>query len=258
SQESSCAISIRGDEEVEDRARRIRRAIVAIEAELGTLENSLEKYAKAADSLDAETLNSSSEISQRIGTNIEAAQELLGQAQNALTNLTSLVAHLKRKYGDTQALVDRLLSKLQSAKANSDSLEDQETLCEQLLSITSQLDLHGEHIDNTFLQRELLGKFSIDVQRQILRQKPKWKVTAPTTRGSEKRVGWRKESFHSAETSENQLAPCFYCGKTGHPAKNCTEIPSLDQRLEIIKTQKLCRNCGQKDHTAAKCNQRGL
>ncbi|KAK6028872.1 zinc knuckle [Ostertagia ostertagi] len=343
---------IREDEEVEDRARRIRRAIVAIEAELGTLESSLEKYAKAADSLERRiTQNCLIKRKQALTTltvlqrgteplevpsvsgspqisevklapvpvpkfsgeiwewetfwktfehtihskNIDniyklnylmdalqgAAKQSVEQFQVSSETYPLVVAHLKKKYGDTQALVDRLLNKLQSAKANSDSLEDQETLCEQLLSITSQLDLHGEHIDNTFLQRELLGKFSIDVQRQILRQKPKLKTeetwstmallrTAKEFVEAELRI-IRQVKSHSSNNkrkrdtsgmeerksplsrnfAKNQLAPCFYCGKTGHPAKNCTEIPSLDQRLEIIKAQKLCRNCGQKDHTAA-------
>ncbi|KAK6019248.1 peptidase family A16 [Ostertagia ostertagi] len=102
-----------------------------------------------------------------------AAKESVKHFQVAGHTYPLVIAHLKRKYGDTQALVDRLLSKLQSTEADSDHLKDQETLCEQLTSITSQLDLHGEHIDNTFLQKQLLAKFSVDVQRQILRQKAK-------------------------------------------------------------------------------------
>ncbi|KAK6745198.1 hypothetical protein RB195_011736 [Necator americanus] len=78
---------------------------------------------------------------------------------------------LKEKYGNTQALVDQLLHKLTTTTARNERLEEQETLCEQLHSIVSQLHLKGEHIDNTFLQKQLLAKFSVDIQRHILRQK---------------------------------------------------------------------------------------
>ncbi|KAK6761807.1 hypothetical protein RB195_022770 [Necator americanus] len=54
-----------------------------------------------------------------------------------------VIEHLKEKYGDKQALIDQLLKNLHGARARTDSLEEQEALCEQLHSITSQLTLKG-------------------------------------------------------------------------------------------------------------------
>lgn len=87
----------------------------------------------------------------------------------ASTHLSSPIS--SRKYGNKQALVECLLRKLQSAKSRSTGLDDQETLCEQLFSIVSQLKLKNEHVDNTFLQKQLLAKIFVDVQRHILHEK---------------------------------------------------------------------------------------
>ncbi|KAK6755522.1 hypothetical protein RB195_014102 [Necator americanus] len=46
---------------------------------------------------------------------------------------------------------------------------------------------------------------------------------------------------------------CFYCDKCGHQPKNCTEVPTIEQRRHIMKTKKLCHNCGANDHIATKC-----
>ncbi|KAK5968528.1 hypothetical protein GCK32_010984 [Trichostrongylus colubriformis] len=81
-----------------------------------------------------------------------------------------VIAYLQEKYGDQQALVDELLRRLQNPRASSDSLRDQGNLCERLTSFENQLRLKGEQVDNVFLQKQLLRKFSTDVQRHILRQ----------------------------------------------------------------------------------------
>uniref|UniRef100_A0A7I4YKH5 UVRC domain-containing protein n=1 Tax=Haemonchus contortus TaxID=6289 RepID=A0A7I4YKH5_HAECO len=84
-----------------------------------------------------------------------------------------VVAYLKNKYDDKEALIERLLHNLQYARAHTDRLEDQESLCEELESIVSQLKIKGEHVDNVFLQRQLISKFSPEVQKHVIRQKTK-------------------------------------------------------------------------------------
>ncbi|KIH55491.1 integrase core domain protein, partial [Ancylostoma duodenale] len=186
---------------------------------------------------------------------------------------------LKQKYGDKQALVDQLLRNLHEARSRTDRLKDQEALCEQLHSITPQLTLKGEHVDNTFLQKELIAKFSLDVQRHILRQKARlvdegnWntavlsaaiehiKTELKINRQVEHGLGsgklertstGDKKHFNKAEVFPRSV-PCFYCHKSGHPAKDCSEVASLEQRLQVMRMQNLCRNCGGKDHWATKC-----
>ncbi|VDL81191.1 unnamed protein product [Nippostrongylus brasiliensis] len=102
---------------------------------------------------------------------------LQGEAKNSIkqyeisrTTYPAVISYLQEKYGDKEALIDQLLWKLQAARAPSNRLEDQENLCESLMALVNQLELKGEHIDNIFLQKQLLGKFSMEVQRQILRQ----------------------------------------------------------------------------------------
>ncbi|KAK5981372.1 hypothetical protein GCK32_017224 [Trichostrongylus colubriformis] len=117
--------------------------------EVEKVEDALIKCSSTVDELPVGT-PSKEEILKRAEANIDAAQE---------------------KNGNTRALADQLVNRLQALRATSDSLEHQLRLCDQLSSITLQLELKGEHINNTFLQKQLLSKFSTGVQRHILRQK---------------------------------------------------------------------------------------
>ncbi|VDM64380.1 unnamed protein product [Angiostrongylus costaricensis] len=62
-----------------------------------------------------------------------------------------VISHLKNKYGNKQDLIDELLNSVQTTKANSDRLEDQQTLCKHLFSVMSQLAHNGEFVDATHL-----------------------------------------------------------------------------------------------------------
>ncbi|KAK6742674.1 hypothetical protein RB195_010121 [Necator americanus] len=200
-----------------------------------------------------------------------------------IDNLFKLNYLLDVLRGDAResALVDQLLHKLATTTARNERLEEQETLREQLHSIVSQLNLKGEHIDNTFLQKQLLAKFSVDIQRHILRQKAyhekdnTWNTmallsTAKEYVKSELKITRQVEQYQHNPTRKRQhVVPenrdtsniptkwrptnCFYCNKCGHQPKNCTEVPTIEQRLHIMKTKKLCHNCGANDHIATKC-----
>ncbi|ETN68228.1 hypothetical protein NECAME_05709 [Necator americanus] len=120
----------------------------------------MKKFNEAVDRLD-DKAQSLPDIIGRIKTNTTAAQTLLDKANKALARLIQeklefnqeksslnsiyqlVIEHLKEKYGDKQALIDQLLKNLHGARARTDSLEEQEALCEQLHSITSQLTLKG-------------------------------------------------------------------------------------------------------------------
>ncbi|KAK6736300.1 hypothetical protein RB195_019152 [Necator americanus] len=151
-----------------------------------------------------------------------------------------VIEQLKEKYGDKQALIDQFLKNLHGARARTDSLKDQEPLCEQLHSITSQLTLKGEHVDNVFLQMGLLAKFSVDVQGHILRQRTQlknegnWSTAALLSAAKqhiktelkinrqvehslesgkmEKTNAGKKEYFSKTEVVP-RVALCFYCHK---------------------------------------------
>ncbi|ETN74111.1 zinc knuckle [Necator americanus] len=285
--------------------KRIRTAKTAIVTEANKLEAAMEKFSEAVDRLDNKR-QSLPEIIERHETNTTAAQTLLDHAKRALTRLIRLqeelefdqeqrslnrcevsgstyqlvIEQLKEKYGDKQALIDQLLKNLHGARARTDSLKDQEPLCEQLHSITSQLTLKREHVDNVFLQMELLAKFSVDVQGHILRQRTQlknegnWSTAALLSAAKqhiktelkinrqvehslgsgkmEKTNAGKKEYFSKTEVVP-RVALCFYCHKSGHPAKGCDEVTSREQRVQIKRMQNFCHNCGGKDHWATKC-----
>ncbi|ETN84094.1 zinc knuckle [Necator americanus] len=207
-----------------------------------------------------------------------------GNEYAAIGTETNKLEAAMEKFNE-QALVDQLLKNLHGARARTDRLKDQEALCEQLHSITSQITLKGEHVDNIFLQKELLAKFSVDVQRHILRQntqlknggnwstaallsaamehiKTELKITRQVEHslgsGKMEKTNAEKKKYFSKTEVVPRLAPCFYCHKSGHPAKDCDEVTSREQRVQIMRMQNLCHNCGGKDNWATKCPKTNL
>ncbi|KAK6018046.1 zinc knuckle [Ostertagia ostertagi] len=254
--------------------QKIRKAKTIIQSEINNADCALDKYVKTADDLSPDVPRLD-EILQKVKSNSEAAQELLQKARTAVTTLNE-------KYGNTQSLVDQLLRNAQMLRARSDRLEDQQKLYEQLFSLTSQLQLKGEHIDNSFFQKLLLGKFSEPIQRHILRQKQQLSTETWDTRTllatakdyieAEIRISKQVEKHYgninefanshfkkeyrpnsSIRKQSKGDVPCFYCNKSGHPAKNCDAFPSREERLEIMKKNKLCHNCGSRNHATPQC-----
>ncbi|VDL68781.1 unnamed protein product, partial [Nippostrongylus brasiliensis] len=192
-----------------------------------------------------------------------------------------VINHLKEKYGDNRVLVDELLTKLQNCTARSERLIDQHRLCEEITSIVPQLELKNEHVDNTFLQKQIMAKFSVAVQSAVLRQKQHFAVDTWTTRSLletvkghikaelniVRQVEMPKEDAHSMtkhkamERQEQQNAKarrnrftCFFCRKSEHRPKDCEEFPTREKRIEAMKKQNLCLNCGRQGHAAAACS----
>ncbi|KAK6020115.1 zinc knuckle [Ostertagia ostertagi] len=271
--------------------RRIRATKATLSMEVGKVEDALIKYSSTVDELPVST-PSKEEFLKRAEANINTVEEVLDRAHTALTKLLQLQEELEcqiqaqttpseEKYGNAQALVDQLVSRLQASQARSDSLADQIALCDQLSSITSQLELKGEHISKAFLQKQSLSKFSTEVQRHVLRQKCRkeaegsWstkvlladakeyveselKINAQLEQRKPNHTDRQERSSTKfrMETRQTTRAPaptCFYCNKPGHPAKSCPEVTTLSQRLQIIRTRKLCKNCGGENHLAMRC-----
>ncbi|KAK6018122.1 zinc knuckle [Ostertagia ostertagi] len=210
------------------------------------------------------------------------ARETVKQFQISRGAYPLVVEHLKRKYGDTQVLVEQLIQRLHNLRALSERLDDQEKLCEQLSSIVAQLHLKGENVNNVFLQRQLLGKFTEDIQRQVLRKKEQespesnWDTTTLLAAAKSyiamelkirSRTNKRKEdrpTVQSLKGSKRDLGSnngnrkaanrgCFYCSKQDHSPTDCKHVTTREERLEVIRKGKLCHNCGSKDHMVGQC-----
>ncbi|KAK6031097.1 zinc knuckle, partial [Ostertagia ostertagi] len=211
------------------------------------------------------------------------AKETVKQFEVSGRTYPLVVAHLKEKYGNTQALVDHMIRRLQKARAQSERLEHQEKLLEELSSIVSQLQLKGENVDNCFLQDQLLGKFTEGIQRHVLRTKEQrspndnWDTNMLLSCAKEyirtelkivTRVGKRREQQPVQEPAGDRRYPrtgrkiasaserqhsCFYCGKGDHAAKDCTEVATREERMSFMRKRNLCLNCGSAEHWAGQC-----
>ncbi|KAK5982288.1 hypothetical protein GCK32_016815, partial [Trichostrongylus colubriformis] len=65
---------------------------------------------------------------------------------------------------------------------------------------------------------------------------------------------YRKESSEARTTQKFRGEPCFYCEKWGHKPRNCMEVPTVERRIQTMRTKKLCNNCGGKDHRTEACS----
>ncbi|KAK6017595.1 zinc knuckle [Ostertagia ostertagi] len=211
------------------------------------------------------------------------ARETVKQFEVSGRTYPLVIAHLKEKYGNSQALVSHMVRRLQRARAHSERLEHQEKLLEELSSIVSQLHLKGENVDNCFLQDQLLGKFTKGIQRHVLRTKEQqlpndiWNTTTLLNCAKEyirtelkiaTRVGETHDQRSTQEPAIDRRNPragrriissskrqdsCFYCGKGDHSAKDCSEIATREERLTFMRKRNLCLNCGSGEHWAEQC-----
>nr|CDJ90687.1 Protein of unknown function DUF1759 and Protein of unknown function DUF1758 domain containing protein [Haemonchus contortus] len=206
------------------------------------------------------------------------AKETVKQYEVSSQTYPLVINHLKAKYGNRHMLIEELLKKFHNCTARSDRLHDQQLLCEELSAIICQLQLKGEHVDNSFLQKQLMGKFTVSIQRAVLRQKQQmsgedWNTSLLLSTIREHimsemniihQVEEKKVSARSLRTSaanerntqstlKERAYTCFYCKKPGHSPTQCKEVLTRAKRLEIMKRHNLCIDCGGQDHGVAQC-----
>ncbi|KAK5976195.1 Zinc knuckle, partial [Trichostrongylus colubriformis] len=153
-----------------------------------------------------------------------------------------------------------------------------EMLLEELDSVTKE---HKDAVPNRSPDKQLLGKFTEDVQRQVLRKKEQdspersWdtatllsaaknyiamelKVVSRTNKKREHHLSEAqsfKEKMSSSRESKRTTdwRNCFYCGRQDHVPRDCDFVRTREARLDIIRKKKLCHNCGAKDHLVSQC-----
>ncbi|KAK6040082.1 zinc knuckle [Cooperia oncophora] len=140
-----------------------------------------------------------------------------------------------------------------------------------------------ENIDNSFLQDQLLGKFTEGIQRNVLRakeQRPQndnWDATTLLNCAKDYirtelkiviRVGKKRDPQPAHEQAADRRSPpsgrsivssserqysCFYCSKKDHSAKDCTEVVTREERYAFMRRRNMCLNCGSTEHWAVQC-----
>ena len=180
------------------------------------------------------------------------AKAFVKQYQISRETYPMVIAHLKKKYGNKQALVQQLLDRLHRAQATNEGLEEQESLCETLFSLVSQLRQKGELVDGMYFQKQLLRKFNSRIQRHILEKTDQHeadeafkteellqianeyitkeiRLRNQVENLTESRMdGKRVPSTLSSNTHVSQRNiqtrgphPCFYCDRIGHLPNDC-------------------------------------
>lgn len=99
------------------------------------------------------------------------ARQSLKQLEISGKTYAMAVEHLKKKYGNAQLIIRELVERLEKTRAKSRKMENQRRLCEELSWIVNQMELKGEMIDSSTLQRQILSKFTEATQRAALKRK---------------------------------------------------------------------------------------
>ncbi|ETN70503.1 zinc knuckle [Necator americanus] len=150
--------------------------------------------------------------------------------QYEVSNVTYplVVAHLREKYGNKQALIDQKLCE-QRKKPTTCPQEEEANLSKRTMHNGRSCGYH-QGIHQLRIVRQIDRKQSSNSQNPI--KEGKWERTALPTRGS---------------------YSCFYCNKPGHMPKDCKDVGTREKRLGIMSKRRLCHNCESTDHCATQC-----
>ncbi|KAK6016854.1 zinc knuckle [Ostertagia ostertagi] len=209
------------------------------------------------------------------------AKKSLKRFQISGSTYAMAIAHLKKKFGNPQLLLEELARQLEGCCASTNRIEDQMTLYEELSSILNQMALKGECIDTVVLQKQVLSKFSERVQRHVLRKKHEQTASEPWTTelllshisdflDTEMEIKHHLQEQNQDQPykpSQNNIVKrttdiriskegthtCFYCRRGNHSPRDCSEYSTREQRLDHLKRFSLCMNCGEANHIASAC-----
>ncbi|WKY07583.1 hypothetical protein Q1695_007220 [Nippostrongylus brasiliensis] len=213
------------------------------------------------------------------------ARELIRRYPVTDSNYDHAVDLLHSKYGDESALIGHLQSRLETTKAESNSIGAQRRLLETIIPIVTQLQDLGVNLDGSYQAQKVLSKFSTALQRRTLEsciaqnmQESDWKIdhvlsildclitteekintmveqNGKSSTPSEKALVERYPSQRNHRT--NPLRRCMYCTSTDHTSAACTSIPDLADRRAFLLQHKRCLNCGREGHLLTQCTSRG-
>ncbi|KAK5985526.1 hypothetical protein GCK32_010130 [Trichostrongylus colubriformis] len=152
---------------------------------------------------------------------------------------------------------------------------------ENYSSTADDLDPQTPSLPDILQKKQLLGKFTEEVQRKVLRRKeqdsPERSWDTATLLSAAKsyiamelkivsRTNKKREHYpHAAQSFKEKMSSCkeiqrtterrscFYCGKQDHVPRDCDFVKTREARLDIIRKKKLCHNCGAKDHMVSQC-----
>ncbi|VDL84271.1 unnamed protein product [Nippostrongylus brasiliensis] len=191
-------------------------------------------------------------------------------------NYQKAVDFLRTKYSDREALVHQLIAKLESATSPSQSIKDQRQLLDNLQVIMSQLRDIGEQIDSQWLIKQVLTKFPLSIQREILKRKCskeepflmqdlldvldkhilcEEKIALFTSNDKSLAQQPKRDERPARGPHLRKSLPCMYCGQP-HKSTACTRYTTPQQRAAYLREHKLCLICASPSHTAEECKRR--
>ncbi|VDL73336.1 unnamed protein product [Nippostrongylus brasiliensis] len=168
------------------------------------------------------------------------------------------------------------VTELQSHLQVMTSIKDQRQLLDNLQVIMSQLRDIGEQIDSQWLIKQVLTKFPVSVQREILKRKCskeepflmqdlldvldkhilcEEKIALFTSNDKSSAQQPKRDERPARGPPLRKSLPCMYCGQP-HKSTACTRYTTAQQRAAYLREHKLCLICASPRHTAEECKRR--
>ncbi|VDL66940.1 unnamed protein product [Nippostrongylus brasiliensis] len=156
------------------------------------------------------------------------------------------------------------------------SIKDQRQLLDNLQVIMSQLRDIGEQIDSQWLIKQVLTKFPLSVQREILKRKCskeepflmqdlldvldkhilcEEKIALFTSNDKSSAQQPKRDERPARGPPLRKSLPCMYCGQP-HKSTACTRYTTAQQRAAYLREHKLCLICASPRHTTEECKRR--
>uniref|UniRef100_A0A7I5EAG2 CCHC-type domain-containing protein n=1 Tax=Haemonchus contortus TaxID=6289 RepID=A0A7I5EAG2_HAECO len=212
---------------------------------------------------------------------------LQGEAREAVRrypvteeNYDHAIELLRKKYGDETKFIACLQARLERARAENPTLPSQRRLLENIIPIVTQLTEKGVPLDGSFLVQKILSKFSVDLQRKVLKRRLEpssdesaWvlqnaladldeiisveeRINDMVHTNSNGNVSFIRESKRIKLTPMGG-ASCIFCASEDHKSVFCKKFNTLEERRTVFREHNRCLNCAIVGHFVKECPKDG-
>uniref|UniRef100_A0A7I4XUL5 DUF1758 domain-containing protein n=1 Tax=Haemonchus contortus TaxID=6289 RepID=A0A7I4XUL5_HAECO len=199
------------------------------------------------------------------------AKESIKVLQVTGGNYNKAIQFLHNKYNNREVLINALVERMDHCSLRGQSIKDQRHLLEQLQGIVTQLEDKGEEVNNSWLIKKVLSKFTESPKRKVIAKKQRVAPSTPFTmsllfqhldeviRTEELILTYTetrpKELIKTSKVLTNKedfIRTCMYCRAT-HPSHACTQYSTPQERSTYLRKHNLCLICASPNHNTAQC-----
>ncbi|KHJ80573.1 Tas retrotransposon peptidase A16, partial [Oesophagostomum dentatum] len=202
------------------------------------------------------------------------AREAVKKFQITSNNYINVIQFLKKKYDNSEIIINHLIDRLDECRLQSASAKDQRTLLEQTQTIMNQLLRKGEQVDSSWLIKKVLSKFPDSTKRKVITRKQSLSSEHTFTMNSlfnildeiiaaeemfvfftDRTTDGKSSSSRKSPTKIMKTLFCMYC-KENHSSFSCTKYRTAEERSLYLRKNHLCLICASANHRTTECKKK--